>query len=314
MDPLTQNSILSAFTETQKWSQQFIVEDSGQLVDLSSACLKHSPTTPDNAQNQPTTYPDRSVYRFDSTKFKGKDSFDSLLLMIQNSLCGGKFSFVRGSKNNRYILWCSHSRLQERNQSKVHIFKEDKYGQEGVKEVSVKRKSSRVISSIDAMAGKQESKLRKISMSSTVSQYSNNQPSHRRVHSIRKSDKNDCCKCRVAFFLWPDGYYYLDHKTTNIDHNGHPQFTPHSKLKGITYLNDESKLLFERMSAVGVRPSQLSILLEMLDDSDGRYQASTVRNIVQKCELLRQKELGIDHNMSSAEKAMEFLTRLVKRL
>jgi hypothetical protein len=170
--------------------------------------------------------------------------------MIQNSLCGGKFSFVRGSKNNRYILWCSHSRLQERNQSKVHIFKEDKYGQEGVKEVSVKRKSSRVISSIDAMAGKQESKLRKISMSSTVSQYSNNQPSHRRVHSIRKSDKNDCCKCRVAFFLWPDGYYYLDHKTTNIDHNGHPQFTPHSKLKGITYLNDESKFLIERMSAV----------------------------------------------------------------
>ena len=72
-----------------------IVKDSGQLVDLSSASLKHSPTTPDNAQNIPTNYPDSSVNQFDSTKFKGKDSFDSLVLMIQNSLSGVKFSFVR---------------------------------------------------------------------------------------------------------------------------------------------------------------------------------------------------------------------------
>jgi len=133
------------------------------------------------------------------------------------------------------------------------------------------------------MAGKQDSKVMKILRSSMVSQYSNNQPSHRRVHSIHKSDRSDCCKCCVAFFLWPDGYYYLDHKTTNLDHNGDPQFTPTARLKGITYLNDELKLFIEPISAVGVHPSQLAILLEMLDDTDGRYQASTMRNIVQKC-------------------------------
>jgi hypothetical protein len=63
------------------------------------------------------------------------------------------------------------------------------------------------------------------------------------------------------------------------------------------------------MSAVGVRPSQLTILLEMLDESDGSFQSTTVKNLIQKCELLHQKELGIDHTMSSAEKAMEFLSR-----
>jgi hypothetical protein len=59
-------------------------------------------------------------------------------------------------------------------------------------------------------------------------------------------------------------HYYLDHKTTNLDHSGHPQFTPEAKLKGIAYLSDQSKILIECMSAVGVRPSQLANLLEML--------------------------------------------------
>jgi hypothetical protein len=155
----------------------------------------------------------------------------------------------------------------------------------------------------------QESKTTKCSTSSTVSHFSDNQPSNRRVHSIRKTDKKDRCKCRIAFFLWPDGFYYLDHKTTCLTHNGHPAYTPEAKLNSVRYISDQSKLLIELMSAVGVRPSQLAVLLEMLDDADGTYQSATVRKLVQKCKLLHQKELGIDHTMSSAEKAMEFLNR-----
>jgi len=101
----------------------------------------------------------------------------------------------------------------------------------------------------------------------------------------------------------------LDHKTTCLTHTGHPVYTPEAKLKGIRYISDQSKLLIECMSAVGVHPSQLAVLLEMLDDADGTYQSATVRNLVQKCKLLHQKELGIHHTMSSAEKAMEFLNR-----
>ncbi len=60
------------------------------------------------------------------------------------------------------------------------------------------------------------------------------------------------------------------------------------------------------MSAVGVQPSQLTILLEMLDESDGSFPSTTIKNLIQKCDLLQQKELGIDHTMLSAEKAMDF--------
>ena len=76
----------------------------------------------------------------------------------------------------------------------------------------------------------------------------------------------------LEFFLWPDGFYYLDHSTANLTHTGHPQITPEAKLKGIRYIKNDSKLMIEHMSAVGVSPSQLTTLLEMLDDSDGSYQ------------------------------------------
>jgi hypothetical protein len=241
--------------------------------------------------------------------FTGNDSFMALVLMIQNSLQGSKFSFVRGSRNNRFVLWCSHVRLQEKTQKDTHVFDKDNFTQDGVKPENLKRKSSRLESSLDAMAGKQETKAIKCSTTSTVSQYSDNQPSNRRVHSIRKTNEKDRCKCCIAFFLWGDGYYYLDYKTTSLTHTGHPPYSSEAKLKGIRYISEQSKLFIERMSAVGVHPAQLAVLLEMLDDADGTYQSATVRNLVQKCELLHQKELGIDHTMSSAEKAMEFLNR-----
>jgi len=52
MDPSLQETILQTFTESQQWTQQFIVEDSGKCVDLASATIKQALTAPENAQNQ----------------------------------------------------------------------------------------------------------------------------------------------------------------------------------------------------------------------------------------------------------------------
>jgi hypothetical protein len=60
------------------------------------------------------------------------------------------------------------------------------------------------------------------------------------------------------------------------------------------------------MSAVGIHPSQLTILLGVLDENDGKFQTTTIKHLVQKCDLLHQKENGIDHVMPTAEKAIEY--------
>ncbi len=192
----------------------------------------------------------------------------------------------------------------------THVFAEGNFTQNGVKKEYIKwSKSKNGFATIDSMAGKQESRLIKSSMATKYKLYSTNQPANRRVSSIRKSNKQDWCNCKVAFFLWPDGSFYLDHTTTNLVHNGHPEYNPQAKLKGLSYISDHSKLLIERMSAVGVHPSQLSVMLEMFDESEWTFHTTTVKNFIHQCELFRQKELGIDHNMSTAEKAMEFSNR-----
>ena len=56
---------------------------------------------------------------------------------------------------------------------------------------------------------------------------------------------------------------------------------------------------------------QLTTLLEILDESDGTYQSSTVKDLLQKCELLQQEEQEIDDTMSPAEKEMIFYTGTV---
>ena len=78
-----------------------------------------------------------------------------LVLMIQNSLNGAPFSFVRGSESNHFVLCCSHYRLQETKQtSNTHVFKQDNYTQEGVKTESVKRQSCKSVASIEAVVGR----------------------------------------------------------------------------------------------------------------------------------------------------------------
>jgi hypothetical protein len=88
-----------------------------------------------------------------------------------------------------------------------------------------------------------------------------------------------------------------------------PEYTLSAKLKGVKYVSDQSKLLVTCLSVVGVLPSQLTIILGMLDELEDTFQATTVKNLTHKCELLHQKELRIDHNMSTSEKYMEFLAR-----
>jgi Fe-S-cluster-containing hydrogenase component 2 len=162
--------------------------------------------------------------------------------MIQNSLHGAPFSFVRGSKNNRFVLWCSHHRLLET--KKKSDTKEDaNFTQQGVEEESVNRTDARTVASIDVMAGKQEYKTMAYSKTSSVSQYSDN---HQHVRSIRKCDKKDCCNCRICFFIWPDGFFYLDHTTTNLSHTGHPEFTLVANQKGKSYRNEQSELLCDQ--------------------------------------------------------------------
>ena len=60
---------------------------------------------------------------------------------------------------------------------------------------------------------------------------------------------------------------------------------------------------------MGVQKSKISNLLSAMDDSGGSFSVQTVKNYLNTCDLLKQKELGLDNHMSSAEAAIEYLHR-----
>jgi hypothetical protein len=46
-----------------------------------------------------------------------------------------------------------------------------------------------------------------------------------------------------------------------------------------------------------------------MDESEGSFSIQTIKNYLNACEMLNRKELGLDHLMSSAEAAIEYLDR-----
>ena len=46
-----------------------------------------------------------------------------------------------------------------------------------------------------------------------------------------------------------------------------------------------------------------------MEERDGSFSVQTVKNYLNACEILNQKELGLDYKMSSAEAAIDYLHR-----
>ena len=128
------------------------------------------------------------------------------------------------------------------------------------------------------MAGKLERRLLKPTTSSKVLLYSENQPECRRVNSYHPQLHEHKCQCVIVIVHWSDDYFYLDSNATRLQHNNHV-YIPHAiKSNGIKDISDDSALLIQRMSSVGVCPNQISQLLQLMEECDGQFKEKTVRN------------------------------------
>ena len=217
-----------------------------------------------------------------------------------------------GSKKHCFVLWCSHYQLQEtKNTSNAYVFEEGNYTQEEVKTKSVKWKSSR---NVAALMQWQESNSIK---PWNVPRYSENHITlltsllvivsipyvNLTKRSLQLLNLVLLMACRILLLILRSHHHQCHSYWSSW-------FSTGEKLKGIRYINKQSKLLIESMSAVDVCPSHLNILLEMLNESYVSFPSTTIKNLIQICELFHQKELGIDHTLSSAEKMMEFLSKV----
>lgn len=107
--------------------------------------------------------------------------------------------------------------------------------------------------------------------------------------------------------LWEDGYFYQDAQYTCLSHNGHPYVSPVAKSLSSAEISAESAFILQQLSVMGVQYSTLSKLLNSMEENDGMFTLKTVQNNLKACNIPKMKELGLAHNISSAEATIEFL-------
>ena len=125
------------------------VNDSDDLLDISSAANGADLSVPPGAKNQPISFPKskglRSVYRFDTEVFFGESSWHDLRSMLRTAVSGCNISVHKtippNSLRKKYIiLGCDHSRLFQ-NQGSVSYL-DDKVGPLHVVDEKAKRHKS----------------------------------------------------------------------------------------------------------------------------------------------------------------------------
>ncbi len=313
MNPSLQDGIIDTYQNSLSWDQTFSVIHKEESVDLSHACAMATVSTI-CAPDQPKKIPNGLIYRFD-TSFAGKSSWTSLKKMIKASLPGGDFIECRPHRalslnSFRYTLHCSRYKILEINSQKQ--YHPESFTQDGVRPESIKRQKSGGLTAIDAMASKTEVRALKnctTTTSSKVQRKKRTHPSKRRTQSQRTASPSLRCNCQISIILRNDNFFYLDSRYTNRHHTGHPYIPPIAKKFGSAEITDNQAVILQQLSVMGVQKSKISSLLTSLEQTEGSFLVQTVKNYLSACDVLNKKELGLDHRMSSAEAAIEYLHR-----
>jgi hypothetical protein len=313
MNPSVQDGIIDTYQNSLSWDQTFSVIHKENSVNLSHACATATVSTI-CAPDQPKKLPYGLIYRFD-TSFAGKSSWTALKKMIKERLPGADFIECRPHRalslnSFRYTLHCSrYKTLEINNQKQYHP---ESFTQDGVRPETVKRHKTGGLRAIDAMASKTEVRALKNSTTTTsskVQRKNRNYPSKRRTQSQRAALPSHRCNCQVSIILWNDNFFYLDSRYTNLHHTGHPYIPPIAKKLGSAEITDNQAVILHQLSVMGVQKSKISNLLSSLEHTEGSFSVQTIKNYLNACDILNKKELGLDHRMSSAEAAIEYLHR-----
>ena len=168
------------------------------------------------------------------------------------------------------------------------------------------------MSTIDTMATKTEQRAIKsqtITLSSKVHRTKRLYPTKRQTKSQKSESYTNKCPCQISIILHSDSYFYLDVWYTNLHRTGHPPIPPRAKKLGSAEISDDKAFILQQLSVMGVQKSKISSLLSTMEESEGYFSVQTVKNYLNACEILNQKEFGLDNKMSSAEAAIDYLHR-----
>jgi hypothetical protein len=115
------------------------------------------------------------------------------------------------------------------------------------------------------------------------------------------------CNCGIQVILGDVGFFYLDAKNSSLLHTGHSFIAPASNPISSSEITDDCSAMIYKMSSVGMKPTQITKFLYMFEQSDRLHDPKTIQNMIQKQQLISDKNVGITSDMSTVEKAIKYL-------
>ena len=227
------------------------VNDSDDLLDISSAANGANSSVPPGAKNQPISFPTskglRSVYRFDPAVFFGQSSWDSLRSMLRSAVSGCNNISVQKTlppnsmRAKYYILGCDHSRLYQPNGSISYL--DEKVGPLHVVDEKAKRHKSFGSKSKGTlgMVAKTKKAIRQKCRESAVPR-TPKKNDVRRCITGRAILKDDVCTMKLHVYMLHNNEWYL-HSQSCLKHCNHPMLPSNAKAKSSMDMSPGTKTL-----------------------------------------------------------------------
>ena len=313
MDPQLKNLIFEKVSEKNSWTQSIKFSYLSKKPIKLERAIGDKPMTPKGAEDhQPKNYPTGTVYRFDPTYYRHKESQVQLKKDIFKA-CVGCTMYTSHNAECR-----SRQRVVEayfgcncalkQNVSEDSTFPLKQMAKEGIKKETVKRrKTAGEKSVIDKM-----SSTKKLAPSARLmkeQEYSVNQPDARRCTSSRAMSDDEKCKMKIKVFMDYNGYWYLSSNGC-LSHNDHPYIPPKATITKEARMTEDAKTLVGAMYKAGISPAKIADVVESYC-GEGQVISKTMINMGEKMKQANEVLRGVTHDMSTSEKAICYLKRFV---
>ena len=307
---------LLAFTHEQNcWTTKLSVYHNGKMVDISSAAHGKLSTTPVGAPDQPTHYPFKSKYRFD-TKYKGLESFPDLFSTLSKYQCcpGCNISITQTPHNSRtssvrlgnWTIACSHNRVANNVDSK---FVDGSMKMSGTLAHTIKQKKTKgsTYIGVDGMMSKtSRKKLKKNNESQNLDAITTDKGSKSRRSIYVRSARDERSRCQMKLIIFlnrSDNFFYLS-TTSDLNHTGHPYIPPNAICRSEKDIDADDKELLRMMYTHNAGKHLICKILERHGNDSGTFLPKTIYNMNENSKKMIDLTNGITSSMSDAEKTL----------
>ena len=322
MESSTAAALIQSANNSNEWHQQLFIIHNDKWLDITSAALGKSSTTPIGAPDQPTKYPYGSVYRLD-TKFKGMDKKEDVIRMLRLLEVHPGCAVTIRTTDTKYTstrlgtwtLSCSQYRKPPKHQAADKEFKDDNYAQTKVNLPTTKRTKTEgttnkgIVHMLSKTKRKHAASLFEEHPICPVDHHHIGDDAKPKVKRCTSSKFGDgSCQMKIIVFCnMKDEYFYIS-TSSSIVHSTHAKLPLKAIPRNGDLLTEKELELVNNLFKCRLKRSEVANVLEtQLGKENTTIDPMTLYNIRRKSQNLLDKKSGYTGDLTDPSKTLKKL-------